>query len=242
MLINPLQTRFGLFALATTLLVCFAFARLGMWQLSRAAEKVSMMEKASDAAAQVVSADLGSIDFERDLYRRYHLSGQFLPERQFLLDNRIRGGRAGFEVVSLFQRTGDGGYVLVNRGWVAAGASRQQLPSIALTGDPVVGLQARLVRPSQGFALGPAIEIEHRDWPRLLQYIDYDAIASALGLALEFDAVFVAEPEQPQVLQYNFQPVANGPEKHYAYAFQWFAMLVAMLTIYLYLTFAKRND
>ncbi len=240
--INPLRSRIGLAMLALTVLVCSLFARLGWWQLGRAAEKSTMMEQARSAASAPVGTDLDSIVIERDIYRRFHLKGAFLPERQFLLDNRIRDGRAGFEVITPYQIDGANGYVLVNRGWVAGGPSRTDLPAVGLPEWQPDRLIALLTTPSKGFALGTALQDGDQRWPRLLQFVDYGSIAAALGSAAHVNAVFVAEPEQSGVLEYNFQPVANGPEKHYAYAFQWFAMLLALLVIYIYLTFVKKDD
>ena len=42
------------------------------------------------------------------------LRGEFLPERQFLLDNRSHQGKPGYEVLTPF-RTNDGARLLVNR-------------------------------------------------------------------------------------------------------------------------------
>ncbi len=238
---NPLRNRVGLILLVVTLLVCAIFARLGLWQLNRAAEKSTMMEQANSAAATAVSTQLDNIDLQRDTYRRFRLDGQYEQGRQFLLDNRIHDGRAGFEVLAMFRLDGDDGYVLVNRGWIAGGATRSEKPAVALA-EARASVSTLLTQPSTGFALGPALQEGDSEWPRLLQFVDYNAITSASGLPLKFSAVFVAEANQPGALEYNFQPVANGPEKHYAYAFQWFAMLLALVVIYVYLVFIKRND
>jgi surfeit locus 1 family protein len=240
--INPLRSRVSLAMLVLTLLVGAIFIRLGMWQLSRAAEKSAMMEQASTAASASVSDDLADIDTVRDVYRRFRLIGDFVPDRQFLLDNKIRDGRAGFEVLTPFQPDGQQGLVLVNRGWVAAGGSRDELPAVVLSSQRPNVLVSLLTTPSKGFALGSALQDGDEQWPRLLQFVDYQAISASLDAGLLVNAVFVAEAGQPNVLEYNFQPVANGPEKHYAYALQWFAMLLALLVIYIYLTFIKKDD
>ena len=201
-----------------------------------------MMDQAGTAASAPVVTDLDGIDLTRDIYRRFRLNGVYLPERQFLLDNRIRDGRAGFEVITPYQIDGANGYVLVNRGWIAGGPSRGELPAVGLPESQPDILIALLTTPSKGFALGTALQDGDQRWPRLLQFVDYASIAAALGSAARVDAIFVAEPGQNGELEYNFQPVANGPEKHYAYAAQWFAMLLALLVIYIYLTFMRKDD
>ena len=54
--------------------------------------------------------------------------GRFVDERTVYLDNKLRHGRPGYEVNAPLRL--DGTYVLVNRGWVPAGKSREVLPQI----------------------------------------------------------------------------------------------------------------
>ena len=56
------------------------------------------------------------------------------------------------------------------------------------------------------------------------------------------DGVIVANAGQNGQLIYNWQPVATGPMKHYGYAFQWFAMLAAVIFLFVYLNFIKKFD
>ena len=49
-------------------------------------------------------------------YMPVQMSGRFLPDAYFLLDNQMRGGQVGYEVLDVLQLN-SGGSVLVNRGW-----------------------------------------------------------------------------------------------------------------------------
>lgn len=127
------------------------------------------------------------------------------------------------------------------------------------TADAVVELDGLLSRPSKGFASGPALPAEG-PWPRLLQYFDYAAIGAALGEPIvpalvqaqvapdttEFadasapDAATLSVDDErsaprPELLVPNWRPAASGPEKHYGYAFQWFAMAVALTVLFVVL-------
>src|SRR3990170_3607683 len=60
---------------------------------------------------------------------RISVRGEFLPERTVLLDNKLRRGRPGYEVVTPLRLAGAREmHVLVNRGWIAAGARRDEIP------------------------------------------------------------------------------------------------------------------
>src|SRR5512134_2150998 len=84
---------------------CSAGVLLGNWQSGRADEK-----RAAAAQAQ-----------------RQELRGEFLERYTVLLNNKVNRGRPGYHVVQPL-RTADGRHVLVNRGWIAAPAHREQLP------------------------------------------------------------------------------------------------------------------
>jgi len=188
------------------------------------------------------------------VFRRVTVKGKLLGDQQFLWDNRIHKGVAGFEVLVPVQLQEDGlPIVLVNRGWVQPGASRSELPDIALSSDLVSDVEITFegvhTLPSRGFAGGRALESavpgETRSWPALLQYPDYFEISGALGHPVIMGIVQEAKVSNTnlQGLFYvnNWSPVANGPEKHYGYAFQWFAMFVALAVIFL-VTNSRRID
>lgn len=219
---------------------------LGNWQLQRAALKISLQESAESARDSVAIPLLEVADLEQAAarYQRVSLQGRYDRQRQFLWDNRTHQGRAGFEVLVPLQLA-DGQSVLVNRGWIAPGASRQQFPNVQMqqvATQELLTIEGFLSRPSQGFASGPAIT-SVGSWPRLLQYFDYDAIGIELGepilpvvvqaQAVDTDAVGVTVlASRPEWLTANWQPAASGPAKHYSYAFQWFAMATALTILF----------
>ena len=250
---------------------------LGRWQLARAAEKISLMqgaEQASLAGAVELStlqlpvvaghevggvnpaSDTAGASFQRaesGSFRRVLARGSLLGEQQFLWDNRIHKGVAGFEVLVPLQLEGEGEpVILINRGWVRPGASRSELPDVGLPERVAAGgeviVEGLHTLPSRGFASGNAVESdvsgEARQWPALLQYPDYSQISNALRHPVIMGVVqkptitandgSERSENLPELLYVNnWSPVANGPEKHYGYAFQWFAMFVALMVIFL---------
>ena len=253
-----------LWAVLAYLLVFGIMLSLGRWQLQRAEEKIALLESAerARAAPAVAIDDIDDVAAAAQGHRRVRLEGRWEGARQLLWDNRAHQGLAGFEVITPLRTTG-GTLVLVNRGWIAPGASRERaaLPDVSLPEGEVTTLEldGLLSRPSKGFASGPALPAEG-PWPRLLQYLDYAAIGEALGEPIvpalvqaqvapdttEFadasapDAPALAAGGEgavprPELLVANWRPAASGPEKHYGYAFQWFAMAVALTAIFVVL-------
>lgn len=236
----------GIISLVLTVLLVVIFARLGLWQMARAQEKIMLMEAQASAGNLKPLESLKQFQ-ESELYRPVRLTGRFDFENQFLVDNRIYNGQAGFEVLTPFyqQQEGDGALpvVMVNQGWIAGKSDRTLRPVPGNRTQPETGeIVGLLATPSKGFTLGDSINGTDQSWPVVLQYIDYDTIAQKLDNVEVLSAVVISSPEQPGSYTYNWQPVANGPEKHYGYAFQWFALLLAVITLFVYLNFIKKDE
>ena len=83
-----------------------------------------------------MTAPPSDADRESLRFREAELRGEYVPGRQFLLDNMVHDGVAGYHVLTPWRADG-GGWVLVNRGWVPAHPDRAVLPSVALDASPV---------------------------------------------------------------------------------------------------------
>jgi len=225
------------------LFILFAAALLflGTWQMQRAALKTSILAAAAESGslAPVKPSDITDLARAASEHTRVTLTGSYQGEKQFLWDNRVYQGQAGFEVITPVLT--DAGIVLVNRGWVAPGRTRQDLPDVALSRDVLgsaVTINGVFSRPSKGFASGEAFSSSEA-WPRVLQYFDYPSIELALGATL---LAGVVQPQQKgqaneQRAEYfaaNWEPIASiGPARHYGYAFQWYAMAAALSILYI---------
>src|SRR4051812_23399285 len=96
------------FAVALALLAATLFVALGVWQLGRGREKQELLE-AFDAAAREAPRDFMP---QRDLaYRQYfphvRVSGRFLTERGYLLDERVQDGKLGVHAIGIFAVDGE---------------------------------------------------------------------------------------------------------------------------------------
>lgn len=204
---------------------------LGNWQLGRADEKQALIAaKQARQAAPALILHQTRPEPILDRFRPAVAVGQYEPGRQWLLDNRLFRGRPGYHVYSLF-RLQDGTHILLNRGWISQGASRQILPELPLpTGQHQI--RGHLDTPA---AVG--LVLAEPDWTnsaavQLVPNLDMAALAAGQGLTLPTLAL-VVDPNQPGALQYDWQAIETlTPVKHQGYAVQWFALALALLFIY----------
>ncbi len=91
---------------------------LGCWQLGRAEEKRALLATYAERRieAPITTAQLASSD--DNAFRRVHLYGRFDAEHSVLLDNRMRDGQAGVELLQPFHDQASGQWLLINRGWL----------------------------------------------------------------------------------------------------------------------------
>lgn len=209
---------------------------LGHWQLERKQEKI-VLQNEFDLRSREAPIPIDELDWQNTeiAYHQVSATGQFDNKQTFLLDNRTYEGHVGYEVLSPFQSEA-GSYVLVNRGWIAQGITREMLPEVqAISG--IVSLTGTVYVPlEEPFLLNDREEDGSNVWPLVIQSIDMDTIARKSGLALLPYSVRLL-PGSPGLEQANWQLVNMSPQKHQAYAVQWFAMLFALITMYLYFGF-----
>jgi surfeit locus 1 family protein len=200
---------------------------LGYWQLDRAEEKRQILAEFV-GNQQMPPAALAELDAERNLqYRAVQLHGKLDATRRLLLDNRVRNGRPGYEVFEVLTPRVGSHKVLVNRGWVQASLDRNQLPEVApLTGE--VRLSGSLYRVLEGgIQLDDGIDIVS-NWPARVGWVSAARAKRLFGEEI-FAYQLRLDSDSPGALQTGWPTVAIQPEKHTAYAVQWFVMAMVLL-------------
>ncbi|MBG0814433.1 SURF1 family protein [Planomonospora sp. ID82291] len=134
------------------LLVIPAFVLLGRWQFGRYEERSAGSDRTTanlQAPPVPVTAltGVGGTVRDQDKYRTVTATGTFDPAHQLLVRRRVQDGAVGFYVVTPLV-TGDGRAVLVNRGWVRAGATADALPEVPAPAPGRVTVTGRL-RPAE---------------------------------------------------------------------------------------------
>lgn len=231
MRVGKLEFRPGLWPSLVTLLLLGLLMSLGFWQLDRAGQKRALLAGYStDRDATVIQLQPGVNSYADFSYQFASAAGQYDAGRQFLLDNRTYHGRAGYHVLTPFRLREQGAAVLVNRGWIPLGESRDKLP------DPGVGSGSRMllgrikVPVSGSFTLGE--EQPRAGWPYRIQRVDTARLGAELGYSL-LPVVLLLAPDQPDGFVRDWTPLSSGPERNVGYAVQWFGLAAALLVIYL---------
>jgi surfeit locus 1 family protein len=231
-----------------TLVLLPLLISLGTWQLRRADEKRMLLEQYSRGAD--TSQQLRSQEIEQLApLQAIVTAGRFDSAHQVLLDNmpssrtvdtsgRASGGLAGYQVLTPLHLD-DGYVVLVNRGWVPLGRTREDLPIIAVEDHhrSLRGRVSELQKP--GVRLG-ANSVAAATWPLVMNYPSLEELRSVYGDKL-LTRIVLMDPAEPDGFardwstRYTFGDF--GPDKHTAYAIQWFGLAFTLLVIYVLVGF-----
>lgn len=203
---------------------------LGTWQLQRAEDKRALLASFEDRR-QAAPLGLDRLERSRDpAYRRVRLYGQFDAAHSLLLDNRMRDGRVGVELLQPFYDQASGLWVLLNRGWLPW-PDRRRPPQFATPEDALALTAWVYLPPGGGLQLADAAPAQ--GWPRLIGAVEVDALWRQLGRGgLPFEARLEPGPASYRV---DWPVVAMSPDKHTGYAVQWFALAAALLGLFIYL-------
>jgi surfeit locus 1 family protein len=223
-----LQPRFVVLTLATVLMVALTFS-LGQWQLRRAAQKQAL-QAAVDAQKMLPTLDgraLAAIKNIADVvHREAALQGRWQAAHTVYLDNRPMDGKSGFWVVTPLLLAGSEQAVLVQRGWVPRDfTDRTRLPDVQ-TPDGVVTVSGRMAPPPSKL-----YEFDGAAQGRIRQNLDLAAFSAETGLALLPVSLLQTGTASEGLLR-NWPAPNTGVDKHYGYAFQWFALCALLVGLY----------
>jgi surfeit locus 1 family protein len=200
---------------------------LGNWQLGRAEEKrarQALLEaRMNDTPVRLTGA---GPDAQSLLYRRVGAAGRWIGSKQFYVDNRIRDGRAGFEVITPLELKPGPGVVLVNRGWIARTADYPRAPRVAVPDAPAE-ISGLAIRPPERFLELSPQAVSGDVW----QNLSIERFAKASGLALLPVVVLLDAP--PAGLAAVIEKPDARIEKHIEYAFTWFALAATAFALWL---------
>ena len=206
---------------------------LGSWQLDRAEEKqqiLAELESRSSLPARPIEQLLGKADTR---YQPVTLRGRFDNQHSFLLDNRVRQGIPGYEVITPFV-SNSGQWLLVNRGWMAAPRYRHQLPEIPVI-THTVNLAGVIHTP---LAKSATVYDGGDGWPKVIQALNFEQMSSALPQPVAPLTIRLREGEMGS-FQVGWPAINVQPHKHTAYAVQWFLMALALLILTLISNFRR---
>lgn len=219
-----------LWSIPPTVLFGALFVSLGIWQLGRAQQKLELQAAFEHAGASArIALDLRTLAPDVLGTVQATARGGYEPQRQLLLDNQSRGQVPGYRVWTPLKL--DGGWLIVDRGWVAADPDRRKLPQIAVSGDArdVQGYWRPLPEPGLRLATDPCASAA---FPRVISYPTREQLECVLGGQVA-GGVLLLDPAQPDGYVREWAlPNPVPPSRHYAYAAQWFAFAATLLFLF----------
>ena len=221
--------------LVATLVGATVTANLGAWQLRRAAQKIAL-ETALDSRAALPAIGTAELATSAALaepqrYRPVRLRGRWVAGQTVFLDNRQMDSRVGFFVVTPLRLAGRSDAVLVQRGWVPRDLRDRTLLPAVPTPDGEVDVTGHIAPPPSRlyeFAASASGVIR--------QNLDLAGFAAESGLTLL--PLSVQQRDAPSTrgdgLLRRWSRPAVDVQKHYGYAFQWFALCALMTGLYVW--------
>ncbi|MEO8280612.1 MAG: SURF1 family protein [Ideonella sp.] len=225
-------------------LVCAALTfRLGIWQLDRAAQKQALQDELHERSAlpPLLPAELAHSPAAAaaQYQRRITLRGVWIGAATVFLDNRQMDARPGFFVLTPMRlqsaadagvaSTPSGPLIWIQRGWVVRDNDvRTRLPDVPTPAGTVEVIGRVAPPPARLFELGADGGGPIRQ--------NLDLAASARALAQPVLPMTVLETENPSSgpdgLVRHWAVPAADIQKHYGYAFQWFAICTVVIGLY----------
>lgn len=228
-------------------MVCASLA-LGFWQLGRAHQKQTLLTQQANSTQQqsVENEALLKLDplAQKDhLFAPVKLQGQFDSAHTILLDNKTNHGQVGYHVLAPFWLS-DNTLIYINRGWIPQKGPRKFKPKP----EPVLGevtIEGYLDFAYRNRFVSEVLESsETNDWPLRMQQIDLKMLSNLTGKTI-FPMLVILKDTSP----YSFVPAPAptswlNPQRHRAYAFQWFCLAAVIFALYCvnqYAQFRKRQ-
>lgn len=229
------------FVTLVTLCCIPLFIKLGLWQYSKAEQKMAL--QAQYDASELHQTVPMPTDFshpEQLRYKQVEVSGQYVKEYQILLDNQVEGEAAGYHVITPLKIDGKDAMVLVDRGWIVASDNHTDLPEIEVPAGTQT-VSGQLWVPSKKFYTLSPQQTSKNQWQVLWQNMDMEAYASAVPVKV-LPVVIRMSPNNQGGFIRNWIRPDDRIATHLGYAYQWFGFAFTTLAIYLFLGFRRGSQ
>ena len=206
------------------------FTAAGFWQLHRAHYKDELKARVDRAMSMNSEIEMSALPMQAETleFRWVHVRGEWLADKTIFIDNKIRDGVVGYEVVTPLRIAAGNLSVLVDRGWVAAPSLRSQLPNVK-TASGMVDVSGTARAPTNRF-----LELSNQvEAGRVWQNLTIERFQTWSGLALQPVVVFQQNAGDDKLLPVHVAPEASGlsADRHRGYALTWFGLAVVTLVL-----------
>lgn len=216
--------------------------RLGIWQVSRAQEKKDIIETVEQRKhLPEISLDDAMAMDDAD-QRKVVFLGEALSQHFVVIDNQKQDNQLGYEILGVFQPENSDKAVIVSRGWLPRKDFYQKVPDIPEFTDAIIKGRLYFSKGDNAVVNANAVWEEY-DNKSLIGAFDMKTVEekfTQIGYDVEpFIVRQNADESSPFVRNWSW--LAGTPQKHIAYAVQWFAMALAVFIIFLIMTLKRKN-
>jgi len=245
---SKLKLNFGDWQFAPSLKLCIftivlltILVYLGTWQLGRAEEKNDLLILEQDKALlpPIPLEKITNPSLEKNRFTSACVDGLFIDKYTFLVDNQMFNHQVGYRVLTPLQSPGLEKWVLIDRGWIPLGKSRDELPKI----KNIFGLQhvcGLISTISSGIILHPDQINKDSSWPVVIQTVNYKFIQEQANHPMY---EFLLQINSEDVEHFKYPPMQSivNSDKHIAYAIQWFLFALLLIFYFLYASIERRS-
>jgi len=225
------------------------FLFLGFWQLDRAKEKENIIKLYENRQLlPQVKLDFSlQNNIEETFFRNYILKGKYM-NKTFLIDNKIKDKKPGFNVISPFRILNTNEIILVDRGWIPLIETRQDIEknyqylNDQKIQENVQEINGYIYPKEESYTIG---EIYTNDnWPRVIQAINFNQMKKTLLNNDSFvpGVTFRLSKENLFGFSRDWQIIFMNSSKHIGYAFQWFSMAIALFILGIIFYIRKKDE
>lgn len=231
------RLRWWLLAIA----VAGLFGTLGAWQLGRAQQKRTMLAQAQATIGQrhAIALAAASDSTRAAGYDWAAGSGRFLPSPAVLLDSQVHDGQVGVRAYRAFLPDGATSPLLVDLGWLPL-LDRHHMPNLPV---PELHEVRGLLMPPPSHGLMAPVATRLPDGDVLVTALSAQELPALLDQPALAPRVLRLDPEMHVGGERDLDVLPNTmpPERHVAYAVQWFAMAATVLILALLLNRRSRR-
>ncbi|MBT5670475.1 SURF1 family protein [Burkholderiales bacterium] len=209
------------------------------WQLQRAEHKEALELRFNRMQTKDILDLNTDINSSKDIeYRRVVVTGILDASKRMILDNRIRRGQAGYELLMPFSLTGSENIILINLGWIPRGRVFGEIPDLK-TPDGVIKVTGTIVKPGFGALELSENTVDGEIWQNLdLSRYRLRTSLNVLNYVIQVEG---AENFDTQ-FERTWPKRSFGIETHLSYAGQWLFFSFMTLFFYIYYGFIKQQD
>ena len=221
----------SIITICVVVIVVLVCVRLGFWQLERATHKQQQLASIATLQTHGVMSWQQMLKLPSNWNKTgllVELTGHFINDEYWLLDNQVYNGQVGYDLLALLKPNNETHAILVNLGWIKAPLSRDTLPKVTLPKHAFT-LTAQ-IKENNLTAFSLESKTNNIDLPKRVQTIELNKLSEqSQQLLVNFMAYRQGSGDAIGIPHYT--AVVMSPQKHHAYAVQWFLIALACVLV-----------